>query len=122
MVEQFDDAGRPVRVKVGPVDYTVLWVDIATWRAMGTPGQQDPICQTIRLLADHPAGGIAVDFVHELMHAFRYQSPICGVGDINEEMACQLAATNLTAFWRDNPLTFAWWASLLALTPPCDGQ
>lgn len=116
MSECFDEHGRPTLVKVGAVDYTVLWVDVQQARAIRTCAQQDPWYQTIQLLDVVPPTGLAVDFVHELFHALRYQSPVAGNEDeITEEQAAQLCAVGLTAFWRDNPRTFAWWRGLVGL-------
>ena len=109
--ERIDEQGRPVRVKVGAVDYTVQWHGLEWHRQTGAMGQQDMILLTIDLYEALAPHQIAVTFMHEIVHALHLHS--LNDGNLNGEEIAALVSVGLTAFWRDNPLAFYWWRGLL---------
>lgn len=112
MTEQFDAQGRPVRVKVGPVDYTVSWHPREWMDVYGRRGHCNDAYQALALCEDIGSSRLATTFLHEICHAVNNESA-CSFEDMNDEAAARVYSSGLTAFWRDNPLTFAWWAGLL---------
>lgn len=111
-VERFDTAGRPTRVKVGPVDFAVQWRD-AEWRDKYDRAGHCNSHYLEMVFSDLTGPNLARVFLHEVCHAIKDFSPLMS-DSLNNEQYADLTACGLVAFWRDNPLTFAWWAGLLA--------
>jgi hypothetical protein len=113
-VEKFDEQGKPVRVKVLSTDYEIIWMDAATVRMSDKLGSHDGWMSKIHLVAEmSEPTALAGDFLHELFHALYCLSASFDAENFNQEHAARIVSTGMTAFWRDNPLTFKWWQSLL---------
>lgn len=109
-MEQFED-GKPVRVKVGPFDYSVAWCELQRNEECVGLHQQLPLLLSFdRHLPDSL---LAVTFVHEVLHAL-YAIEHKPEEALPHEQQADLYSAGLTAFWRDNPQTFKWWGALIA--------
>jgi hypothetical protein len=101
------------KLRVGPLDYEVRWVD-ANWRASANcVACCDNETQIITLYEGLTPSQLPCSFVHEVGHALLYAARFTQEPDITEEVACNLAGYMITGFWRDNPEVFKWWSSLL---------
>ena len=97
---------RPVKVKIGPLDYAVLWVDAAWSLDTRLNGQIDYSYQIIRVAEWMPSTQQAITLLHEIVHGIHNNTN--NSDDMNaEEIAC-MVSRGLVACWRDNPTLMDW--------------
>ena len=100
--------GRPKRLKVLNLTFTVLFMNDAQMAGSGAVGFCDPETQTISLVGSQSNDSMQDTFLHEVFHA------IVHVMDLKEteteENYVRRLATGLCTVWNNNPAAFRWWS------------
>lgn len=107
---------RPTSVRVGPIEYDIIWFDEAEKRAINYAiGQFDGHLGIIRIADCLKPKQLACVFVHEVLHAIHWwmHSTTDDEQSVSEETSCNAAGYGLTDVWLDNPEVFEWWRGLL---------
>ena len=103
--------GRPRRLKVLNLTFTVLFMNDAQMAGTGAVGYCDPETQTIGLVGAQPDDSMQDTFLHEVFHA------ILHVMDLKEteteENYVRRLATGLCTALSNNPASFKWWSGLV---------
>lgn len=103
----------PSIIKVGPIDVVCEVMDMRGMRIANKLAQYDPIYQVITINTVTTKQSLAVDFMHELIHAIIHNSAMgCYTEFKNEDIATSISV-GLAMVWRDNPHLVKWWSSLL---------
>jgi hypothetical protein len=113
MMETTMTMNRPEKVRVGAVDFDVLWCDNAWFRSANACAQFDAMEQTIRVYENGSPSMLACRFAHEVAHAVIWYNGNDGGDTVTMEQAADAAGYQLTDFWRSNPDAFAWYAECI---------
>ena len=95
-------------MRIGAIDFDVIWEDQAWSRAASSCAQFDGEKFTIRVWQEGPERALACRFVHEVIHGLCWQHLVSKEPHTEEEV-CNLASYELADFWRSNPEAFDWW-------------
>jgi hypothetical protein len=102
---------RPTKLKVGPLDYTLIWESVDWEVGAQRFGECSPNICEIRITERCSGYRLACIFAHEVAHALASMDGCYEQADA-EEIA-DVASYSMVAFWRDNPDAFDWWISLV---------
>ncbi len=103
---------KPSKVKVGPIDYEIRWMDQVDSDATGCHGYINHPHLVIFLNKDMNSYKLADSFHHEVSHAILTNANVAE--DHKDEDCVYALSRGWVAFWRDNPKTLKWWIGLLA--------
>jgi hypothetical protein len=97
----------PKTVRIGPYDYSIVYMDNDTVLERNVMGQSSPLKQEIRLRPVYNSDAMLLDtFLHECLHALY---SVMGVqDDFKEELIIGHLSTGLTMLFRDNKWLAKW--------------
>jgi uncharacterized protein YjaZ len=102
---------RPETVRVGPVNYSVVWQDNHWSKLTDQAGRCIPRENRIEINGELPTDQVACTFTHEVFHALEWHYKRWD--DVDSEVGACLCGEGMVMFWRDNPEVFKWWQSLI---------
>ncbi len=103
--------GRPRRLKVLNLTFTVLFLNDAHMAGTGAVGFCDPETQTIGIFSSQPNDSMQDTFLHEVFHSIAH---LMGLRETDEEENfVRRLATGLCTVWNHNPTAFKWWSGLV---------
>jgi hypothetical protein len=102
---------RPDKVKVGPLDYKVVWEPVDWEIGQNLFGQCEPDTCRIHISSRCSGYRLACIFAHEVAHALAADDGCYNKAD--GEQVANIASYSMVQFWRDNPDVFDWWIGLI---------
>ena len=99
----------PSELNIVGLTYEVKW---ATMEEVGDDklGWCDFTGLVITICENQPKSALANTFLHEVIHAVNYSM---GIKSMDEENLTNRLASGLCAVWRENPMAFKWWTTLI---------
>ena len=100
---------KPSELNIVGLTYEVKW---ATMEEVGDDklGWCDFTGLVITICENQPKSALANTFLHEVIHAINYSM---GIKTMDEENLTNRLASGLCAVWRENPIAFKWWTTLM---------
>lgn len=105
---------KPSKIKVGPFDYTVEFVDAEWVTEHDLQGRIDYRKRIISIYANRPDIELADTFLHEVMHALlHHYNRIHLEEPMRNEDIAEWLSSGLVMVWRDNPDALAWCGGMI---------
>lgn len=117
MAKRRGKAKVPEFVWIGCVKYTVEFKSLVSDNMPDGEGVRGLIYyRDRRIELDEAMSGsaLAKTFLHEILHGLWDESALSSIKEAREEDIVSSLASDVTAFWMDNPLAFRWWNGLIA--------
>ena len=103
--------GKPKRLKVLNLTFTVLFLNDAQMAGTGAVGYCDPETQTLAVSNSQANDSMQDTFLHEVFHAIVH---VMGLKETEEEENyVRRLATGLCTVWNHNAAAFKWWIGLV---------